>query len=180
LVTALPVLTGHKELLSRRNINLKKEKAMRASSVFSIVALGLAISSSQVLARTETCKPAGEKEIAALFDRWNNSLKTGDPKKVVANYDRKSTLLPTLSNTPRLTPESKIEYFKHFLENKPVGKIDSRTIEIDCNSAIDTGLYTFTFNDGTAVKARYTFTYKWNGKNWLITSHHSSAMPEKT
>jgi uncharacterized protein (TIGR02246 family) len=151
---------------------------MRVSSVFSTVALGLAISSSPALARTEACKPVDEKEIAALFERWNNSLKTGEPDKVVANYDKKSTLLPTLSNTPRLTPEAKIEYFRHFLEKMPVGKIDSRAIEIDCNSAIDTGLYTFTFKDGTSVKARYTFTYKWNGKQWLITSHHSSVMPE--
>lgn len=24
----------------------------------------------------------------------------------------------------------------------------------------------------------YTFTYGWNGKEWLTTSHHSSVMPE--
>lgn len=24
----------------------------------------------------------------------------------------------------------------------------------------------------------YTVTYGWNGKEWLITSHHSSVMPE--
>jgi uncharacterized protein (TIGR02246 family) len=135
--------------------------------------------SQQALARSESCHAANEQEIASLFDRWNNSLKTGDPKKVVANYATKSILLPTVSNQPRLTPAEREDYFVHFLEKKPVGKIDSRTIEIDCNTAIDAGLYTFTFGDGSQVKARYTYTYKWNGKQWLITSHHSSAMPEK-
>ena len=102
------------------------------------------------------------------------------PKKVVANYAVKSVLLPTVSNTPQLTPAQKEEYFVSSLKNKPVGKIDSRTIQIDCNTAIDTGLYTFTFGDGNQVKARYTYTYKWDGHQWLITSHHSSAMPEKS
>lgn len=135
--------------------------------------------SSLAFARTETCKNVTEPEIAGLFERWNSSLKSGDPEKVVANYAPKSVLLPTVSNTPRLNKETKLDYFKYFLKNKPVGTIDSRVIEIDCNSAIDSGLYTFKFNDGSTVKARYTYTYKWDGKNWLITSHHSSAMPEK-
>ncbi len=65
-------------------------------------------------------------------------------------------------------------------EDEPFGRIDWRKIDIDCNTAVDVGLYTFTFRKtGSQVKARYTFTYKWNGKQWLITSHHSSAMPEK-
>ena len=147
-----------------------------------IIAVGVifAAMSAPALARTESCQPASEKEIASLFDRWNSSLRTGDPKKVVANYAAKSILLPTVSNTPRLTPEAREDYFAHLLEKKPVGKIDSRMIEIDCNTAVDAGLYTFTFGDGSQVKARYTYTYKWNGKQWLITSHHSSAMPEKT
>jgi uncharacterized protein (TIGR02246 family) len=144
------------------------------------LSIALAAMSAHVEARSESCHAATEKQIASLFDRWNSSLQTGDPKKVVANYATKSVLLPTVSNTPRLTPEAKEDYFKHFLENKPMGKIDSRTIIIDCNTAIDTGLYTFIFSNGDQVKARYTFTYKWDGKRWLITSHHSSAMPEKS
>jgi len=139
----------------------------------------LAAASTQALARSETCQAATEKDIASLFDRWNGSLRTGDPRKVVANYAAKSILLPTVSNTPRLTPQAKADYFAHFLEKKPAGRIDSRMIGIDCNTALDAGLYTFTFSDGSQVKARYTYTYKWNGRQWLITSHHSSAMPEK-
>lgn len=53
-----------------------------------------------------------------LFDRWNASLQTGNPQNVLANDARKSVLLPTLSNTPRLTPEQKADYFEHFLARK--------------------------------------------------------------
>jgi len=130
-------------------------------------------------AYTEDCKPTTEHEISDLFVRWNNALQTGDPAQVVANYAENSVLLPTLSNEPRLTPEAKANYFEHFLAKHPRGSIDMRSIEIDCNTAIDTGLYTFTFADGQSAKARYTFTYKWDGKQWLITSHHSSLMPEQ-
>jgi uncharacterized protein (TIGR02246 family) len=135
--------------------------------------------SSEAYARSERCHATSERQIEALFDGWNAALKTGDPKKVVAKYAGKSILLPTLSNKPRLTPEEKEDYFEHFLQGKPVGTINSHFIEIDCNTAFDAGLYTFTFGDGSKVKARYTYTYKWDGRQWLITSHHSSAMPEK-
>lgn len=130
--------------------------------------------------RTEICKAASEQEIAALFDRWNQSLLTGDPHKVVANYAERSILLPTVSNKPRLSPAEKEDYFHHFLENRPSGKIDLRVIELGCNTAVDAGLYTFTFaKTGEVVSGRYSFTYRWNGEQWLITSHHSSAMPER-
>lgn len=130
-------------------------------------------------ATTAVCHPSTEIEIAGLFDRWNASLQTGDPEKIVANYAKKSVLLATVSNKPRLTPDEKTDYFEHFVKGKPVGTIDSRNIELGCNSATDAGLYTFKFADGKQVKARYTYTYKWDGKQWLITSHHSSKMPEQ-
>ena len=152
---------------------------MKSAPLLALIAI-CAATSVPALARSENCRAISEKEIASLFDRWNKSLQTGNARKVVANYAKRSILLPTVSNTPRLTPEAKVDYFEHFLQKKPVGKIDSRMIEIDCNTAFDAGLYTFTFGDGSQVKARYTYTYKWNGKQWLITSHHSSAMPEKS
>ena len=160
---------------------------MKKTAVVSLLAVGTVLAGcasnppgSTTSARTEVCKAISEQEVAALFDRWNQSLQTGDAHKVVANYADKSVLLPTVSNTPRLNAAQKEDYFDHFLENKPFGRIDTRTIEIGCNTAVDAGLYTFTFaKTGAVVKARYTYTYKWNGSQWLITTHHSSAMPEK-
>lgn len=137
------------------------------------------VAASPAGAKTQVCHAASEAKIAALFDRWNASLKTGDAEKVADNYAPRSILLPTLSNTPRLTRDEKLDYFHHFLEKKPQGKIDRRMIQIGCNTAFDAGLYTFSFGDGSQVKARYTYTYGYQGGRWLITSHHSSAMPEK-
>lgn len=122
---------------------------------------------------------ATEETIAALFDRWNEALQTGDPKKVVENYAEHSILLPTISNVPRLTPAEKEDYFALFLQSKPSGSIDLRQIDISGDIAVDSGLYTFTLAaTDEIVKARYSFVYKWDGARWLIISHHSSAMPE--
>ena len=126
------------------------------------------------------CKSATEQDIMSLFDRWNATLQTGDAKQVVTNYATKSILLPTVSNKPRLSAAEKEDYFHHFLEMQPSGIINSRHIQIGCDTALDAGLYTFKMQKtGKEVKARYSFTYRWDGKNWLITSHHSSVMPEK-
>ena len=132
-----------------------------------------------VFANTTTdCVKADNKKVESLFDRWNESLKSGDAGKVAGNYLSDAVLLPTVSNKVRLTDAERIDYFEHFLEKKPVGTIESRTIRTGCNKAIDSGVYSFKFSDNTIVKARYTFTYAWDGQDWKISSHHSSAMPE--
>jgi uncharacterized protein (TIGR02246 family) len=128
----------------------------------------------------EACRPVTEGEIAALFDRWNASLASGDPTKVGANYAEDAVLLATVSNKPRVNSSEREDYFSHFLENEPTGTIDWRRVSIGCNTAIDSGLYTFAFRKtGAVVKARFTFAYRWTGERWLIVSHHSSAMPER-
>ena len=129
--------------------------------------------------KVKSLKRSSKKEIASLFNRWNKSLKSGDPDQVVKNYAKNSILLATLANKPRLTVAEKRSYFKSFLINKPSGKINYRKIEVGYDTAMDAGVYTFTFAKTKAVvKARYTFTYRFNNNKWLITSHHSSRMPE--
>lgn len=126
------------------------------------------------------CHATTDGEIAGLFDRWNASLKTGKSDIVVSNYAPDSILLPTVSNKVRHSAAEKADYFDHFLENSPVGEINERYIKIGCNTALDAGVYTFHFSKtGTSVTGRYSFTYEWNGNKWLITSHHSSVMPEQ-
>ena len=90
---------------------------------------------------TKTCSNATEPEIAALFTKWNEKLTTYEPDQIVPLYADKSVLLPTLSNTPRISSLAKKEYFVEFMSKKPVGTILTRTIFINCETAIDTGTY---------------------------------------
>lgn len=143
------------------------------------VAIALVIATTTAQARTETCQPVDEKTITALFDRWNDALKTLDPAKVAANYAPDAVLLPTVSNMPRSTPAEINDYFVKFLKIQPQGVIDTRFVKIGCNVAQDVGTYTFTFKDGSKVSARYTYVYTFSDGEWLISNHHSSAMPEK-
>lgn len=149
------------------------------SKYLALAITGLVFSSTAYAHTAKNCEKVNDQQIEKLFDRWNDSLQTGDAKKVTMNYLSDAVLLPTVSNKVRLTQEQRVDYFEHFLVKKPVGKIVSRTIRLGCNTAIDSGTYTFTFGDKSTVSARYTFTYEYNGKEWLISSHHSSAMPEK-
>nr|WP_152552459.1 SgcJ/EcaC family oxidoreductase [Mangrovibacter sp. MFB070] len=131
-----------------------------------------------IAAEKITCTDSDIPEIEARFTVWNNALQTGDAQQVAALYTRDAVLLPTVSNQVRLTNDQRVDYFEHFLEKKPVGEINQRTVRLGCNTAIDSGIYTFTFSDNTTIQARYTFTYDYVDNQWLISSHHSSAMPE--
>ena len=144
-----------------------------AAALFVVLATGTAQASAQ------SCEAITEKEVASLFDRWNDSLKTLDPAKVTANYAEDGVLLPTVTDQPRSTPAEINDYFVKFLKAQPQGKIDKRFVKIGCNIAQDVGTYTFSLKDGAKVHARYTYVYEFTNGKWLIAHHHSSAMPEK-
>ena len=125
---------------------------------------------------------AEEKEIAALFDRWNAALATGKPTEVAKLYAPNGVLEPTVSNEVRDTPAKITNYFTEFLTLKPQGKINYRQIRVlDDDTALDVGVYTFTLTrDGkpSKVQARYTYVYEKIDGEWKIMNHHSSAMPQ--
>ena len=119
-----------------------------------------------------------KNDITVLFEQWNSALQTGDPKQVAALYATDAILLPTISNQVRHNHAEIEDYFVHFLAKGPKGVIDESNMRIFGEISINSGVYTFAFNDGACVQARYTFVYRWDGERWLIVEHHSSAMPE--
>ena len=119
-----------------------------------------------------------ENIITKLFDEWNSALQTGNPKNVSALYETNAILLPTVSNKVRHNHDEIEDYFVHFLAKGPQGKIDESNVRTFGDIAINSGVYTFTFKDGSSVQARFTYVYRWTGQRWLIIEHHSSAMPE--
>lgn len=126
------------------------------------------------------CAPATLRHAEELFERWNQALKSGDAKRVSQCYAEDAVLLPTVSNVPRLSRSEIEDYFEHFLQKKPLGKVDQRNVKLGCNKITDAGIYTFQVIDAgkrESVPARYTFVYENRDGKWLIAHHHSSLMP---
>lgn len=129
-----------------------------------------------------SCVVATDAQVTALFDKWNLTLTTLDPALVADLYWSDAVLLPTVSNQPRTNTALIKDYFVHFLEKHPRGRIDERHLQHGCNMSVDMGLYTFFLLDKNGkpqeVNARYTYVYTYRGGTWKIQHHHSSAMPE--
>lgn len=141
------------------------------------LALLLLFSAAPAALASITCAPIDTAEVEELFDRWNTALASGDPDSVSALYSSHALLLPTLSPLPRNNPAGIRDYFSGFLARGPEGRIESRTIQLGCNEALDAGTYSFRFRDGARVEARYTFVYGLEENQWRIVHHHSSLVP---
>lgn len=143
-----------------------------------LVALATAAEARQV---RQSCPAVTEAQVAAQFDRFNQAWATGNPDTVAALFAPNATLLATVSNAERTTPERIRDYFVSFLKGKPVGRIDTSTIVIDCNTATRSGNWTVNMTNASGervdVPARYSFLYKWDGKDWKIQHLHSSVRP---
>ncbi|KQZ49842.1 hypothetical protein ASD54_13045 [Rhizobium sp. Root149] len=158
---------------------------MKKYFVAGSLVLGASIVGASVAqAKSATCPDTTPAQIEALFTDFNNAWATKDPAKVTSLFTKEPVLLATVSNKPRTTPAEVNDYFVGFLKSSPVGKIDTSTIEIDCNTASRLGTWTVTLTDAktgakTDVKARYSFLYRYEDGAWKIDHLHSSMMPEK-
>ncbi|MET7692711.1 SgcJ/EcaC family oxidoreductase [Streptomyces sp. NPDC005483] len=165
--------------MTRRSIT-KRAALVTATALVAVGTVGTVAAT----AGPEHAKKPSKKQIAHLFDTWNATLQTGDADKVADLYAKDAVLLPTVSNKVRTNHAEIVDYFEHFLQNKPVGKKVWTIVNVlDADSAIDTGVYEFTLTDPKSgaqrvVEARYTYEYEKRNGTWKIVNHHSSAMPE--
>lgn len=120
-----------------------------------------------------------DADVLGLFDQWNTALSTLNPDTVTALYADNAVLLPTVSNQVRHNHEEIRDYFVGFLQKSPHGVIDEFNVNILSEThATNSGVYTFTFGDGSKVSARFSYLYVASDDGWKILQHHSSAMPE--
>ena len=120
-----------------------------------------------------------EADVLGLFDQWNTALSTLNPDTVTALYADNAVLLPTVSNQVRHNHEEIRDYFVGFLQKSPQGVVDEFNVNILSDTHVtNSGVYTFTFGDGSKVSARFSYLYVASNDGWKILQHHSSAMPE--
>ena len=120
-----------------------------------------------------------DTDVLELFDQWNTALSTLNPDTVTALYADNAVLLPTVSNQVRHNHEEIRDYFVGFLQKSPQGVVDEFNVNILSDTHVtNSGIYTFTFGDGSKVSARFSYLYVASDDGWKILQHHSSAMPE--
>lgn len=165
---------------------------IRRAAVAAAILLAITAFASEAWSREPKrvrCHEMTDMQANLLFAEWNNALKEG-PDAVIQKYTTDAVLLPTFENGPYVGRAKIREYFVHFLQKHPVGRIDTRAvIPAGCNMGVVAGLYTFevdkeaTRADGPPrvdSPARYTYVYTYNRivGRWQISHHHSSAQPQ--
>ncbi|MDX9970367.1 MAG: SgcJ/EcaC family oxidoreductase [Candidatus Gracilibacteria bacterium] len=121
------------------------------------------------------------------FEIWNDSLQTKEPEKVAALYSDDATFLPTVLGEFKRGKTGAKEYFVHFLEKNPSGRIVQDEVqEISQDKYLHCGHYDFEIDnkDEGATSPRKTvnarFSYVWKKKedgSYEILHHHSSLKP---
>jgi len=137
---------------------------------------------------TATDSAAQSADIATVAGLYYNWLATiaaahGDPTSVLKLYAPDAILVATYSPVLLHNADGDlVGYFKKFTSLPGIsGATKDLQTRVYGDWAINTGLYTFTFNDPegdtVSVPARFTFVYHKVDGQWLIMDHHSSLVP---
>jgi uncharacterized protein (TIGR02246 family) len=153
------------------------------ASAVGVLAVAPAAAQSGASVKNQRCAPVTTAAVERQFDLFNQAWATKNPDRVKSLFAPDAVLLATVSNEPRTTPGAIRDYFVGFLKASPVGRIETSTVRLGCNTASRVGTWTVTLTNPetggtTDVKARYSFIYKYQGGRWWIDHLHSSRLPE--
>jgi hypothetical protein len=122
--------------------------------------------------------------VVERLDNWKQQLARStpaDPSPIVGSYDRThAVLLPTCADGP-LRPDTITDYFKHFLERRPVVvEFKKLTVGGVCGNAFVSGVYDFRLDGGSGptLQARFTYVFQGDIHGAPIMQHHSSLAPD--
>jgi uncharacterized protein (TIGR02246 family) len=168
---------------ARHSAGLASKPLFLLAAAAGVLVAAPAAAHSDVPGKNQRCAPVTTAAVERQFDQFNQAWSTKNPDRVAALFAPDAVLLATVSNQPRTTPGAVRDYFVSFLKASPVGRIDTSTFRLGCNTASRLGTWTVTLTDPatggkTDVKARYSFIYKYQGGRWWIDHLHSSKMPE--
>jgi hypothetical protein len=103
--------------------------AVVATALVAVGCTSATASDTQSSSAPSTTQATTENEVQELFDGWNDALATLDAEQVADRYAPDAVLLPTVSNEVRTDRAGILDYFEHFLENKPQGTILTSHVE---------------------------------------------------
>lgn len=149
--------------------------------------LAVTACSSEGWSRTARHACDAKSWVEERLDNWKQQLARStpsNPSPIVGTYDRThGTLLPTCANGPltnQSRPETITEYFKHFLEGRPiVDSFEKVIVGGVCGNAFASGLYSFKLDGGRGptLRARFTYVFQGDIQRAPIMQHHSSLEP---
>ncbi len=127
-----------------------------------------------------------KQDIDAFHQTWGDAVISKDIDTLLGLYGDQAVLKPTLSNFVRRNHSDIKEYFvggskfsdTGFFNNDfdSVNILETSPVCFD-NMATDTGVYEFSKNSGTSVKAHFSFCYILNSNHELqILTQHSSLL----
>jgi uncharacterized protein (TIGR02246 family) len=120
-------------------------------------------------------------DVEAATARWIDAFNRKSSADIVRLYAPDAVFLGTSSPVIRDTPALVAEYFAGLAAlGDATNAVGEHRVQLLGDVAINSGYYTLTRTvDGktTQSPARFSFVYQKRDGNWLIVSHHSSALP---
>ena len=121
-------------------------------------------------------------EIKASLQRWIEAFNLRNPAQICALYHPEAVLWGTTAQALITSPDGLRQYFEgHCAALTPLTvTLTDQRVRVFGDVAVNSGSYTLTTviqERLIGMPARFSFTYRRTGGDWLIVDHHSSWVP---